>query len=65
MLMTGMKNWWTTIFGILAALGQYGTQVGAKAPETKADWISVISAFVLAALGYVAKDASTGSKPGA
>ena len=62
---TMVRNLWTTIFGILAAVGQYATQVGAKAPETKADWISVVSALVLAALGFVAKDASTGSKPGA
>ena len=62
---TMLRNWWTTIFGILAGLGQYATQVGGKAPETKADWLSVISAFILAALGYVSKDASTGSKPGA
>ena len=63
MMGTMMRNWWTTIFGILAAVGQYSVQVGTKAPETKADWISVVSALVLAALGFVAKDASTGSAP--
>ena len=60
---TMLTNWWTTIFGILAALGQYSTQVGAKVPETKSDWIAVLSALVLAALGYVSKDATTGSTP--
>ena len=62
---TMVRNLWTTTFGILAAVGQYATQVGGKAPANKSEWIAAIGAALLAALGYVAKDASTGSKPGA
>ena len=62
---TMIRNWWTTIFGVLAGLGQYATQVGGKVPETKQDWMATAAALVLSLLGIFAKDATVGSKPGA
>ena len=59
----GFRNIWTTIFGILAALGNQAANVGAKVPETKGEVIYTLLSFVFAAFGIFAKDAATGSQP--
>ena len=55
--MTNPGNWWTTITGALAGLGTYLGGVGPKAPETKADWITLAVGALLAVMGYKAQDA--------
>jgi len=59
------KNYATTLFGFAAGAGTYLLSVGPKLPTTNVEWAQFgVSAF-LAGLGYVAKDATTGSGPGA
>ena len=55
--MTNPGNWWTTLTGALAGLGTYLGGVGPKAPETKADWITLAVGALLAVMGYKAQDA--------
>lgn len=62
---TMLKNSWTSLIGILLGIAYYLQGNGAKMPETRAEWWSFGIGLMLAALGVVAKDATTGSKPGA
>ena len=63
---TMVRNLWTTIFGILSAVGTQGTLgSGTKMPATKQEWGAFLLAMILAAWGVVQKDATTGSKPSA
>jgi hypothetical protein len=58
-----LTNWWTTIVGVAAGVAQYLAVAGATPPTTKAEWMSFVSGLLIAALGVVAKSATTGSEP--
>jgi hypothetical protein len=61
----GLGNFRTTVAGLVGAVIVYAQGVGAKTPETKQEWATFAFGLVIAALGYLAKDAATGSAPGA
>lgn len=61
---TMFSNLWTTILGISSGMFYYVANSGVKTPSNKQEWINLITAAFLAALGVAAKDATTGSKPG-
>lgn len=63
MFATMMKNWWTSLLGFAAGFVYYLQQNGATVPTTKAEWINVLVAALIAGLGFASKDAITGSKP--
>jgi len=56
-----MKNWKTTVFGLLAGIAQIAAaaaQAGAAGSSWKtSDWIMVGSGLLTSALGVAAKDA--------
>lgn len=56
-----IRNYWTTIFGIFGGFVSYLASQGAQLPTTSAGWRALFIAAVYAALGIVAKDATTGS----
>ena len=58
-------NWQTSLIGFVAALALYFQQNGGKLPETWPEWKVALLAALVAAFGWVSKDASTGSRPGA
>lgn len=58
-------NIWTTVIGVLLGAITYISQSGAVMPTTKADWGHLLMGALFAGLGIAAKDATTGSKPGA
>lgn len=60
---TMLANCWTTGIGFLLAVLTYAQGVGPNLPRTRAEWISFVIAALLAGLGVVAKDATTGSRP--
>ena len=64
MLNVMLKNKWTTITGFALGVLFYFQQQGANFPTTGDGWIDFLTAALLAGLGYVSKDAVTGSKPG-
>ena len=57
-----IANSWTTIIGILLGIITYLAQ-SPVVPQTKADYWHLAQGALLAALGVVAKDATTGSRP--
>jgi len=59
-----LGNWQSTMIGFVAAIFTYFAALGPNLPTTKADWGKALAAAALAAIGLVAKDAQTGSKPG-
>jgi len=59
-----IRNYWSTVFGILAGVVNYLANVGTSLPTDGAGWATLLISALLAGLGLVAKDASTGSKPG-
>jgi len=61
---TMVRNWWTTIFGVLLGIVTYLGQQGANLPSDWNGWLALLISALLAGLGLAAKDASTGSKPG-
>jgi len=63
MLYTMLANSWTTIIGVLLGMVTYISQSGATLPTTKADWLHLLIGALMAGLGIVAKDATTGSRP--
>jgi len=63
MLTTMLGNMWTTILGVLAGAFYYLKTNGATMPTTKAEWMNLLFAALLAGLGLTSKDASTGSTP--
>ena len=58
------SNFLTTVLGILGGAISYLVQVGAKTPSTNAEWGQLALSALIAGLGAVAKDATTGSRPG-
>ena len=63
MFLTMLQNRWTTILGATLATLYYLQSTGAKFPVTKQEWMNLIIGVGIAALGFVAKDATTGSVP--
>jgi hypothetical protein len=63
MIRVMLTNYWTTIFGFLAGMVYYLSQQGASLPTDRRGWWDLIVATVLAGIGAVSKDATTGSKP--
>lgn len=59
-----LSNFLTTAIGIIGGSINYLLQVGAKPPQTNAEWGQLAFSALIAGLGAVAKDATTGSKPG-
>ena len=59
-----LGNSWTSIIGAVLGIVYYLQSSGTKMPETKAEWWALVVGMLLAAFGVVAKDATTGSKPG-
>jgi len=57
-----LKNWWTTIAGLLAGAGNYMSQVG-TVPSTWEDAGHFAFSLGLIFLGIVSKDGNTGSSP--
>ena len=55
-----IKNWWTTAAGLLAATGNYMTQVG-KFPSTWEEGGHFVFSLGLLLMGVLAKDGKTGS----
>ena len=60
-----LGNAGTTIAGIIAAAATYTVSVGGKVPTTQQEWAMAAASIALAAMGILAKDATTGSQPGA
>lgn len=58
-----LKNGWTTFVGIVGGLLIYLSQAGLTLPTSKAEVGPFVQALVIALLGFVAKSATTGSKP--
>lgn len=58
-----LRNAWTTIIGFLLGAATYLSTTGMKFPETKGEWGSLLVGVLMAGMGVVAKDATTGSKP--
>lgn len=61
--MSELFNYRTTILGALLAVLTYVASVGTELPDTGGEWLQFFVSMTLAALGVVAKDAATGSKP--
>jgi hypothetical protein len=55
-------NWKTSMIGFAAALLSYFAALGPNLPTNGREWGVALFSAVLAALGVVSKDASTGSK---
>lgn len=62
-ILRAIGNIWTTLFGVLAGMADYLTQVGVKIPETQEEFYRLIFDAFLVGIGVMAKDATTGSKP--
>lgn len=60
---TMIRNWWSTIFGVLLGTITYLSQQGANLPSDGKGWTTLLISALLAGLGIVSKDALTGSKP--
>jgi len=60
-----LRNWYTTILGVVVAIAQYLTVVGANFPTDAQGWGSFGIGILMAAWGAVMKDGTTGSNPGA
>jgi hypothetical protein len=58
-----VKNYWTTILGAAMAGLIYLQGVGLKLPATKPEWFAFWVGLAVAVVGFVAKDATTGSVP--
>lgn len=54
---TIIANKWTTIVGVIGAIGQYVATQGATPPHDQASWTSFYLGLVIAVLGVLAKDA--------
>jgi hypothetical protein len=61
---TAIRNWWTTVFGVIGAIANQASGPGFVIPTTGREWFQTVFTFVLIAFGVAAKDATTGSKPG-
>ena len=60
-----LGNWQTTLFGVLAGVLNYFVSLGPNLPTTPAEWGMALLSALMVALGIAAKDAKTGSAPGA
>jgi hypothetical protein len=63
MFKTMGSNWWTTLIGIGGGIFYYLGNSGVTQPTNKQEWINLGVGVAMAALGYAAKDATTGSAP--
>lgn len=61
--LTMLKNAWTTVIGLAGGLLIYFSQAGLTFPSSEAEVGPFVQALVVALLGFVAKSATTGSKP--
>jgi hypothetical protein len=64
MFKTMATNWWTTFVGAASGFVVYIAENGASMPQNKEGWKALLVGASLAALGFVAKSATTGSRPG-
>jgi len=60
-----LGNWQTTLIGFVGAVVLYFVNLGPNLPHSGTAWGHAPLSAVLAGLGIVAKDAQTGSPPGA
>jgi cytochrome b561 len=58
-----VKNWWTTVIGLITGISTYLGGTGAKMPQNRAEWTNWTMSLGIVLLGLAAKDATTGSKP--
>ena len=58
-----LTNGWTTMVGLVGGLLIYLSQAGLTLPTSKAEMPAFVQALAVALLGFVAKSATTGSKP--
>jgi len=60
---TMIQNYWTTFFGVLAAISNQAAGPGFKIPTIFTEVLQTILSFAIVGFGVVSKDATTGSKP--
>lgn len=61
---TMIRNGWTTLLGIFAGVVNYLQTVGPDLPTDRKGWTALLFSALIAGLGVVSKDATTGSRPG-
>lgn len=62
-LITCLTNWKTTLIGFVAGIALYVVANGVKMPTDAQGWWTFAFAALVAGLGFVCKDATTGSRP--
>lgn len=62
-LIACLCNWKTTVVGFVAGIALYVVANGVKLPSNAQEWWTFAFAALVAGLGFVAKDATTGSRP--
>lgn len=63
MLNVMLRNWWTTLLGLVTGSAFWVAAVGAEVPTTLEGWAKALVAVALAVAGFVQKDAVVGSVP--
>lgn len=63
LLLSGLANYRTTILGLVAGTGSWSALIGAKLPQTSAEWGGFLVSVAIAIGGLLAKDSATGSQP--
>lgn len=61
-ILSGLKNGKTTVTGGLLGATVYADQVGFALPATRNEWFSFAISVLLAVLGLLSKDTTTGSQ---
>lgn len=59
-----LGNWRTTMLGASAGSGLYVGLQGFTLPTDRRGWLNLAVSILISLLGYFAKDAATGSRPG-
>jgi hypothetical protein len=62
-LQSGLANYRTTLLGVAAGSTNYIGTVGGQLPQTPHDWLVLLVSALIAILGLLTKDATTGSQP--
>lgn len=62
-LSVGLANHKTTLVGAGVGSLFYADNIGFRVPANETEWISFAISVLLAVLGLLAKDATTGSRP--
>lgn len=62
-LIASLANVKTTLVGFIGGAALWIMGTGLKWPSTKDEWLYAIAGIIVAGLGLVSKDATTGSRP--